>query len=313
MEPLADRFGRTVNYLRISLTHRCNYSCFFCHHEGEYQNGSEMTLEEIENLVRAASRRGIRRVKLTGGEALLRKDLLDIVKSLAPLVDDLSLTTNGSRLEEMAFELKDAGLDRVNISLHTLDPATFLRIAGIDNLEAVKRGIQSAVEVGLNPVKINMTILKGINENEINAMMDFAGDTGVILQLIELQYMPEENDKTWQEYWVDLEAAERQLEADASEIRKRSLHARRQYTVPLANGEVVVEVVRPTHNSSFCESCTRLRMTSDGRLKPCLLRHDNLVDIRCLLGAEDPESLVDGALVRAVQAREPYWRGEDGT
>lgn len=270
-----------------------------------------MTLEEIENLVRAASRRGIRRVKLTGGEALLREDFLDIVKSLAPLVDDLSLTTNGSRLEEMALELKDAGLDRVNVSLHTLDPATFVRITGRNNLEAVKRGIQSAVEAGLNPVKINMTVLKDINENEIKAMMDFAGRTGTILQLIELQYMPEENDRTWQRYWVDLEDAEQQLELEASEIRKRSLHARRQYTVPLSHGQVVVEVVRPTHNSSFCESCTRLRMTSDGRLKPCLLRHDNLIDIRCLLGGENPSSSVDGALVRAVEAREPYWRGED--
>jgi len=311
MKPLADRFGRTVNYLRISLTQRCNYSCFFCHHEGEHQEGPEMTLEEIENLVRAASRRGIRRVKLTGGEALLREDFLDIVKSLAPLVDDLSLTTNGSRLEEMALELKDAGLDRVNVSLHTLDPATFVRITGRNNLEAVKRGIQSAVKAGLNPVKINMTVLKDINENEIKAMMDFAGRTGTILQLIELQYMPEENDRTWQRYWVDLEDAEQQLELEASEIRKRSLHARRQYTVPLSHGQVVVEVVRPTHNSSFCESCTRLRMTSDGRLKPCLLRHDNLIDIRCLLGGENPSSSVDGALVRAVEAREPYWRGED--
>jgi cyclic pyranopterin phosphate synthase len=311
MKPLADKFGRTVNYLRISLTQRCNYSCFFCHHEGEHQEGPEMTLEEIENLVRAASRRGIRRVKLTGGEALLREDFLDIVKSLAPLVDDLSLTTNGSRLEEMALELKDAGLDRVNVSLHTLDPATFVRITGRDNLDAVKRGIQSAVEAGLNPVKIHMTVLKDINENEIKSMMDFAGRTGTILQLIELQYMPEENDRTWQRYWVDLEAAEQQLELDASEIRKRSLHARRQYTVPLSHGQVVVEVVRPTHNSSFCESCTRLRMTSDGRLKPCLLRHDNLIDIRCLLGEENPSSSVDGALVRAVEAREPYWRGEE--
>ncbi|UCH05920.1 MAG: GTP 3',8-cyclase MoaA [Candidatus Thorarchaeota archaeon] len=313
MKPLADRFGRTVNYLRISLTQRCNYSCFFCHHEGEQQEGPEMTLEEIENLVRAASKRGIRRVKLTGGEALLRDDLLDIVKSLAPLVDDLSLTTNGSRLEEMASELKDAGLERVNVSLHTLNPATFARITGRDNLEAVKRGIQSAVEVGLNPVKINMTILKDINENEINAMMDFACRTGTILQLIELQYMPGENDRTWQRYWVDLEAAEQQLESKASEIRKRSLHARKQYTLLLDHGEVVVEVVRPTHNSSFCDSCTRLRMTSDGRLKPCLLRHDNLIDIRALLGDENPRSSVDGALVRAVETREPYWRGEDST
>ncbi len=311
MKPLADRFGRTVDYLRISLTQRCNYSCFFCHHEGEHQEGPEMTLEEIETLVRAASRRGIRRVKLTGGEALLREDFLDIVKSLAPLVDDLSLTTNGSRLEEMALQLKNAGLDRVNVSLHTLKPATFVKITGRENLEAVKRGIQAAVEVGLNPVKINMTILKDTNENEIETMMEFAGRTGAILQLIELQFMPEENDRTWQRYWVDLDTAEQQLELEASEIRKRSLHARRQYTVPLAHGEVVVEVVRPTHNSSFCESCTRLRMTSDGRLKPCLLRHDNLVDIRCLLGEESLGSSLDGALVRAVEAREPYWRGED--
>ncbi|MFQ5832380.1 MAG: GTP 3',8-cyclase MoaA [Candidatus Thorarchaeota archaeon] len=309
--PLTDRFGRTVDYLRISLTQRCDYSCFFCHHEGENHTDSEMTPREIERLVSAASRRGIKKVKLTGGEALLRSDILEIVKGLAPLVDDLSLTTNGARLEGMASELKAAGLDRVNVSLHSLEPETYVTMTGSSDLEAVKNGILKAVKAGLNPVKINMTILRGLNENEIPAMMEFAGSVGAILQLIELQYMPEENTSTWLEFWVDLEPVEARLLNKASEVRRRTLHGRKQYSIPLPNGQVVVEVVRPTHNSSFCEGCTRLRMTSDGRLKPCLLRYDNLVDVRSYLGLGESLRLVDEALTKAVRTREPFWQKEE--
>ncbi|MFW9798953.1 MAG: GTP 3',8-cyclase MoaA [Candidatus Thorarchaeota archaeon] len=310
-DPLTDRFGRTVDYLRLSLTQRCDYSCFFCHREGEDQTDSEMTPKEIEMLVSAASRRGIKKVKLTGGEALLRDDILEIVKGLAPLVDDLSLTTNGARLEGMASELKVAGLDRVNVSLHSLDPETYVRMTGSSDLEAVKNGILKAVKVGLDPVKINMTILRGLNENEIPAMIEFAGSVGAILQLIELQYMPNENTSTWLEFWVDLEPVEEGLQSTASEVRTRSLHGRKQYSIPQQNGQVLVEVVRPTHNSSFCEGCTRLRMTSDGRLKPCLLRHNNLVDVRSHLGLGESERLVDEALTKAVQSREPFWQKEE--
>ncbi len=268
-----------------------------------------MTASEVERLVQRANQRGIRKVKLTGGEVLLREDIVEIVRRLAPLTDDLSLTTNGTRLAELASKLKQAGLDRVNVSLHTLRDDVHRRIVGADDLNVIKRGIETAIEVGLFPVKINMTILRGYNEGEIGEMMEYAGTIGAILQLIELQPMPTEIG--WSDgLWVSLDSIERGLEKRATQVNQRSLHGRRQYTVPLQGKEVLVEIVRPHHNSSFCARCTRLRVTSDGRLKPCLLRSDNLVDVHDLLKtAKDAQ--IDRALELVTTLREPYWKGGD--
>ncbi|MCF2137098.1 MAG: GTP 3',8-cyclase MoaA [Candidatus Thorarchaeota archaeon] len=306
-EKLIDRYGRPVNYLRISLTQRCDHMCFFCHREGEDSPGTEMTTDEIERLVRRGSEKGIRKVKLTGGEALLREDIIEIIRRLSPLTDDLSITTNGTRLAELAQDLKRAGLDRVNVSLHSLKPEVHKAIVGVDDVELVKSGIKAAVDAGLFPVKINMTILKGYNEGEIEDMMKYAGSIGAILQLIELQPMPVES-AYMNDLYFSLDEVEKRLQEKATKVKTRSLHGRRQYTIPLEEGDVQVEVVRPHHNSSFCALCTRLRVTSDGKLKPCLLRNDNLVDIHELLqiGAD---KLIDKELEHVTALREPYWKG----
>ncbi len=307
--PLIDSYSRQIDYLRISLTQECNHACFFCHHEGESGIGSEMTVEEIEHLVRVAKQRGVKRIKLTGGEALLRDDIVEIVHRLAPLTDDLSLTTNGSKLEELASSLQEAGLDRVNVSLHTLKPDLHETITGRNNLDSVKRGIETAIQSGLNPVKINMAVLRGLNVDEIFDLMRYAGRVGAILQLIELQIISDDDE--WAQYWVDLTSIEADLSNKAIHTTQRSLHGRKQYTVPVEDTSVKVEVVRPNHNQSFCQRCTRLRVTSDGKLKPCLLRQDNLVEVHGLLGNESPDELVNEALERAVRLREPFWKGED--
>ncbi|MFW9955043.1 MAG: GTP 3',8-cyclase MoaA [Candidatus Thorarchaeota archaeon] len=306
--PLIDQYSRQIDYLRISLTQKCNHSCFFCHHEGEIGAGNEMTAEEIENLVRIANSRGVRRIKLTGGEALVRDDIVEIVRRLAPLTDDLSLTTNGSRLAELAPALRVAGLDRVNISLHTLKPELHEFITGRNNLPEVKAGIEKALAVGFQPVKINMAILQGINYDEIRDMMAYAGKIGAILQLIELQVIPE--DDSMKNYWADLTEVEDELSRTALAVSQRSLHGRKQYSVLVNDRPVLVEVVRPSHNHSFCQRCTRLRVTSDGKLKPCLMKQDNLVEVHSLLGSETADELVNEALDRAVRFREPYWKGE---
>ena len=270
-----------------------------------------MTYQDIERIILHSTKHGITHLKLTGGEPLLRKDILKIVKLISPLVDDLSMTTNGVYLEKLARDLRIAGLSRVNISLHSLNNETYRRITGTDNLEIVKRGIKRAVEVGLNPVKVNMTVLRGYNEREIEDMMEFAADRGCVLQLIELQDM-ENDDHAIADLHVDLNPIETDLAEKAIHTEYHQHNGRTQYLVPLDNGKnVTVEVVRPMHNPAFCGECTRLRVTSDGKLKPCLLRSDNLVEITNQEDCHSDYEILDQAFKRAVKNREPYWRDEN--
>jgi cyclic pyranopterin phosphate synthase len=306
---LIDRFGRPVTNLRISLTQECNYHCFFCHREGQrFLAKNELTPEEIERIVRIASRLGIRKVKLTGGEPTMREDIIEIVRRIKPYVIDLSMTTNGSRLKELAKPLAKAGLDRVNVSLHSLKPEVYKRITGVDGFDTVLEGIEEAVKY-LSPVKLNMTVMKGVNEGEIWDMMEFAAKTGTILQLIELE-APREIEETefFRKYFYPLKPIERELEKRAVEIRERRMHRRKKYFIPTDYGIVEVEVVRSMHNTVFCANCTRLRVTSDGKFKTCLLRNDDLIDFVSSIreGASD-EEIVE-ILKKAVLMREPYWK-----
>jgi len=307
--PLYDRFGRPVTNLRISLTQKCNFRCFFCHREGQrFLATNEMTPEEIERLVRIASRFGIRKVKLTGGEPTVREDILEIVRRIKPYVIDLSMTTNGSRLKELAKPLAKAGLDRVNVSLHSLKPDVYRRITGVDMLETVLEGIEEAVKY-LSPVKLNMTVMKGLNDGEIWDMVEFAAKTGTILQLIELE-APREMTETafFRKYFYPLKPVEQELEKRAVEVRERRMHRRKKYFIPTDYGTAEVEVVRAMHNTVFCANCTRLRVTSDGKFKTCLLRNDDLIDFLKAMrnGASDEE--IAEILHQAVLMREPYWK-----
>ena len=306
---LYDRFGRPVTNLRISLTQRCNYRCFFCHREGQrFNSEEEMTPEEIERLVRIASRLGIRKVKLTGGEPTVREDILEIVRRIKPYVIDLSMTTNGSKLKELAKPLAKAGLDRVNVSLHSLKPEVYKKITGVDMLDVVLDGIEEAVK-HLSPVKLNMTVMRGLNEGEIWDMVEFSAKTGTILQLIELEAPREMTGTTFfRKYFYPLKPVEKELEKKAVEIRERTMHRRRKYFIPTDYGIAEVEVVRSMHNTVFCANCTRLRVTSNGMFKTCLLRQNDLVDFLTALrnGAGDAE--IVELLKKAVLMREPYWR-----
>ena len=300
---MIDPYGRRVNSLRISVTQRCNFDCFFCHQEGESNPGGEVTPEEIEEIVSVAAELGIGKVKLTGGEPLLRGDIVEIVRRIAPYVDEVSMTTNGFGLAEKARELKDAGLKRVNISLHSTRPDVFCKIIGREALIEVRRGIAAALECGLRPVKLNMVVMKGVNDGEIKDMIDFSREVGAILQLIEYQPL-ERGAEDWEEYHFDLRPFEEELEAKAKRIVEREMHRRRQYHL---KGEAVVEVVRPMHNSQFCRHCTRLRMTSDGCLKPCLMRGDNHVEVVSLIRMGAKREAIIEAFREAVARRRPYW------
>ena len=306
MSQLIDGFNRPITSLRISLTQKCNMNCFFCHQEGENNFHGEMTPLEIEKIVKTASKLGIDKVKLTGGEPLLRPDIVEIVERISPHMKEVSMTTNGVLLKGKACELRKVGLNRVNISLHSLKAEGFKEITCIDNPEQVKQGIYSAIKCGLCPVKLNMVVIKGLNHDEIPSMIDFANENGAILQLIEYQAL-EKGEKDFDKYHYDLKKVEGFLEKESVNIYERPLHRRHQYSLR-AGGKV--EGVRPMHNSEFCKHCTRLRLTSDGRLKPCLMRDDNLVDAVGLIKKGADEEALIAAFKKAVSSRIPFWRDE---
>uniref|UniRef100_A0A7J2TJB2 Probable GTP 3',8-cyclase n=1 Tax=Archaeoglobus fulgidus TaxID=2234 RepID=A0A7J2TJB2_ARCFL len=293
---LRDLYGRYVTNLRISVTQKCNLNCIYCHREGEEESSEEMSAERIAEIARAFYELGVKKVKITGGEPLLRKDICDIV-SMLPEFDEISLTTNGTLLKDKAWDLKESGLDRVNISLDTLNPEKFRFVTGSDKLEAVLEGISSAVEANLTPVKLNMVLLKGINDGEVFKMLSFANsfngkDVKVILQLIEL--IPNEKTKN---FYLNPEIFERKFAEMAKVVKIRDMHKRKQFLTPFG----VVEIVRPIDNSEFCRHCNRIRVTSDGKIKPCLMRNESL-DISKLRGEE-----LKGEIIKAVGMRKPFF------
>ncbi|RJS86871.1 GTP 3',8-cyclase MoaA [Candidatus Bathyarchaeota archaeon] len=303
---LKDPYGRPLESIRISVTQRCNLNCFYCHREGEDPSRrDEMTPEEIQKVVAIAASFGLGKVKLTGGEPLLRGDILDIVARIhgTPGVKEVSMTTNGILLSQYAYGLKKAGLARVNISLDTLIAERYRQITGVDALKSVIFGIVKAKDAGLKPVKVNMVLLKGLNEHEVSDMIDFAKKNDVILQIIELE-APDE-DEWYKRYHASLDSIEHLLENMAENITIRKMHHRKKYHL---RGGGEVEVVKPMHNTEFCLHCNRIRVTSDGKLKPCLFRNDNLVDILGPIRRGASEEELRELFLEAVRRREPYFK-----
>ncbi|HPS91259.1 MAG TPA: GTP 3',8-cyclase MoaA [Methanothrix sp.] len=292
---MVDSFGRKVTGLRIALTPRCNLNCIYCHHEGEANPSGEISDEMVASVARAAAQLGVRSLKFTGGEPLLRPGLAKLIARM-PQDLDLSLTTNGIFLAELAEPLAKAGLDRVNVSLDSLRPEVYQAITGCrkDDLKKVLAGIDAAQAAGLEPIKLNVVVLKE-NEAEIGDLIDFSRDRGLILQLIQLMDLHHSGISG------DIDAIEKDLASRADRMRTREMHRRKKYFLDGAE----VEVVRPMDNTEFCANCTRLRVTSDGRIKPCLLRSDNLVEI----GTCDCERIKE-LLQEANSRREPYFGKE---
>ncbi|MGP8077077.1 MAG: GTP 3',8-cyclase MoaA [Thermoplasmata archaeon] len=297
---LADAYGREVTDLRISVTKRCNFGCVYCHDEGlgpiarpRTAHGEEITLDEVERLVAVAREFGIRSVKLTGGEPLVRDDLEEIVGRIVRHVADVSLTTNGSMLEHRAVTLRDAGLKRINVSVDSLDPEEFRSIRR-GALAPVLRGIREALRVGLTPVKLNLVVFRATVAN-IPRMIAYVGETeGLKLQLI--QFMPELVPE--REWAVDLGEVRRWLESHASQVLVREMHHRRIYLFDRAE----VELVDPVRNAEFCANCHRVRVTHRGELKGCLNRNDDLVPTRGL-----SDSALRAAFRRVITTRVPFY------
>ncbi|ARM76463.1 GTP 3',8-cyclase MoaA [Acidianus manzaensis] len=305
---MKDRYGRELEDLRITLTHVCNFSCFFCHMEGEgdlYVNG--LTPDEIELVAEVSKEYGIKYVKLTGGEPTLRRDLTEIIYRLRNLGLEVSMTTNGYMLSKIASKLKEAGLNRVNISLHTLDKEKFKKITGVDGMDRVIEGIKEAINVGLKPVKLNFVATK-MNINEAFNVIDFAEKIGVNeLHLIELH--PVGMGKIAFSYHEKLNNLENVLKEKALREGTRNKHYRPRFYLPSG---LVVEIVKPYANPIFCSGCNRIRLTVDGKLKTCLYRDDNSIEIlnilRSNLDKYHKMQLLKEAFDVAIAIREPNFK-----
>lgn len=308
---MRDPYGRQTSNLRISLNRVCNVGCFFCHMEGQPPNAYDLSAEDLERAVRAAADVGVRNVKLSGGEPTLRRDLEEIVQRLRPHLQELSMTTNATLMEELASPLRRAGLDRVNVSLHTLRRRTYEEITGADVLPRVLRGLDATLAAGYDQVKINMVLLKGVNEGEVWDLLDFAAARGAVLQVIELQGPLHELDAPsfWEKY-VPVKELEGELRDQGVLVGKNVLHDRPQYRVPANGSSAVVELVGPMFNPSFCNGCYRIRLTTDGRIKTCLFDAQAAVDLKGPLrdGASHEELVA--LFAQAIQTRVPYWREE---
>ena len=307
IDKVKDDYERPIISLRISITNRCNVNCIYCHHDGMLDSSSEMTPDEIYEICRIAKLIGVEKIRLSGGEPLVRPDIVEIVEKVASLdFRDISITTNGIFLDKYAQNLRDAGLDRINVSLDTLNPETYKNIVGKNVLERVKSGIIKSCEVGMYPVKINMVVMNNINHNDIDEMFEFTKEHGVILQLIEIIESDSCDDNDFNsKYHYKLDEYEKHLAEIADEIRVRKfMQDRKKYFID--GGEI--EVVHPVDNTDFCKNCTRLRITPEGKIKPCLLRNDNLVPLVEFIreGASD-EELVD-IFLNGIHKREPFYK-----
>lgn len=291
---LLDAFHRPIRDLRISVTDRCNYRCTYCmpFEKYEWMDRKELlTYEEIARLARVLIELGVNKIRLTGGEPLLRKDLEQLVGKLSRLegVEELCLTTNGSRLSEKAGALREAGLERINVSLDTLDREKFRRMAQRDDLEQVLKGLMSARDVGFRPIKINAVIERGTNDDEILPLVEFARRFGFAIRFIE--YMDVGNSNGWK---LDKVVSKKEiLERIQSRYplkeagRAKGSAPSVDYRFVDGRGEVgvIASVTEP-----FCAGCTRARLTADGKLVTCLFSQDGH-DLKSRLrnGATDEE------------------------
>jgi cyclic pyranopterin phosphate synthase len=299
---LIDSYGRVIRGLRVSLTQRCNLNCTYCHHEGEGNNGAEMTTAEVLRIVKVARSLGVSRVKYTGGEPLLRSDIIEIIRGTVSMsLEDVAITSNGSLLKLYATDLLDAGMHRLNVSLPSIRPNVYYSLTG-GYLKNVIKGIKEAQRLGME-IKLNIVIMKGVNEGEIDQLLEFARSIDGGLQIIELENLNLETP-FYEKYHKDLSEIEKQLARNAdSVVEREDWNQRRRYTI---NG-LQVEVVRPVNNPHFCMRCSKLRVTSDGRLKPCLMRSDNLIGTLDFIRRGCSDAELKELFLKALTLRSPYY------
>ncbi len=300
---MTDPFGRTISYLRVSVTDRCDLRCFYCMSEDMtfLPKSDLLTLEELDRLCSAFIAKGVRKLRLTGGEPLVRRNVMSLVRSLSRHLDsgalgELTLTTNGSLLEKFAAELRDSGVRRINVSLDTLDAAKFRAITRWGDLDKVLRGIEMARSVGLK-VKINAVALKNMNEDEIPSLMEWAHGKDMDLTLIEVMPMGDIGEGRIDQYLpLSLLRARLAARYTLTDLPDDTGGPARYVRVSETGGRLGF-ITPMTHN--FCESCNRVRITCTGTLHTCL-GHEDASDLRKPLRASSDDTLLAAAIDRAI-------------
>jgi GTP 3',8-cyclase len=302
---LHDRYRRAISYLRISVTDRCNLRCVYCMPpEGIVwqPHSSIMSYEEIVEVARVMAGEGLREIRLTGGEPLVRPGVADLVRMLAALpgIEDIALTTNGVLLDKMSAELASAGLRRVNVSLDTLRPERFARISRGGDWSRTWRGLEAAEAAGLTPIKLNMVVLRGVNEDEIEDMARITLTHPWQVRFIEL--MPTQNQVPWGSEFPPLEEAYISLQEIKKRLEPLGLEA---VTTKVGNGPASeyrlrdgigkIGFISPV-GDSFCSRCNRLRLTADGRLRPCLFSDLEVALLPALRAGEPILPLIEQAV-----------------
>lgn len=305
---LVDRFGRALNYLRASVTLRCNYRCVFCHREGIRRvRQKELSVEDYKAISIASYNIGIRFVKLTGGEPLLRDDIHEIVKVFSTAGHKVSIVTNGSLLHDKIDSLVNAGLAWINVSLLALNREKYRYLTGGGDLDKVLKGIKRTVEKGV-PVTINYLVLSE-NIRDFEELLKYSWETGVeklrVIELIPLGIPP----KVFKKLHTKITPIINKLEKLKNDLKIRDFQSRPIYILP--NG-LKVEVLIGYGNPSLCAKCTRIRLTPDGKLKTCLFREEPSVDLLPILESnlslEEKVQKIEQAFVKANNLREPFFK-----
>ncbi len=307
---MKDKCNRTIKHIRFSITSECSYDCIYCDKEGFIPQTSLLSVDEITKLCELlATILNVTKIKLTGGEPLCRKEIVQIVKNIynLNLYKDISLTTNGYLLAQKAQQLRDAGLNRVNVSLCSLKPRVYEKITGSNSLDRVLEGLTAASEAGLEPIKLNFVLLKGLNDNELEEMIEFSSKTGYILQLIELHKRADAIGlelANYEKYHVDAKHIIDDLRSRAVKTLVRGeMQNRKVFTL---SNNAVIETINNTPEA--CKGCSKLRVGCDGNLFGCLFRSDLGKNMKKALNTQYTLSQYEEIIKQVVYSREPYYR-----
>ena len=304
---LADEFGRVVGDLRISVTERCNFKCVYCLPDGDHVHGKKsdlLTFEEIERLTAIFVKLGISKIRITGGEPLIRRDLHLLIKKINRIDEtlDIAITTNGYFLKEQIKKLASAGLKRVNLSIDTLNAAKFVLLTGMNSLDRVLKSISAVEDAGIDHIKFNAVVIRGYNDDEIVDLAKFSRKTGYVMRFIE--FMPLDQGRSWsrdsvvpaEEIYNKINEYKKLIPLQAnsdSETAKR-------YTFEDGIGEIgiIASVSQP-----FCGNCNRIRLTADGKIRTCLFSHSEQ-DLRALIRDNVSDEQIVDFLKSAIKLKE---------
>ena len=303
MNKLIDNLGREISYLRVSITDRCNYRCIYCKPEEQFEfipHEEILRYEEIVEIIEEAVNLGVTKIRITGGEPLARKGVVDFIKKLREIkkLEDISLTTNGFFLSEYAEKLKDAGLDRINISLDSLQEEKYKTITRGGSLEKALKGIDSALKAGLLPIKINTVLIRGINDDEVEDFVRLALERPLNIRFIEFMPSGEELKDNYRDKFISV------LEIKESLAEKYSF---RPIDINLGNGPAKYYQIKGGQGTigfitalsqHFCEICNRIRLTSEGKLRPCLFSNMEVDIKQAIRNAKTDDKIIRSKIIR---------------